>query len=90
MLIILSGLPGTGKTTIAGEVARVMMGVRLRLDAIEAPMFAAGWQVEGVGYEVAHAIAEDNLRLGASHSAATGPSGWPGHPGEGADPPRQS
>lgn len=66
MLVVLSGLPGTGKTTIARELARMMPAVHLRIDSIEAPMLAAGWNVEGVGYEVAHAVAEDNLRLGAN------------------------
>jgi predicted kinase len=76
VLVILSGLPGTGKTTIARELARVMPACHLRIDSIEAPMFAAGWNVEGVGYAVAQAVAEDNLRLGA-HVIADCVNPWP-------------
>jgi predicted kinase len=63
MLIVFGGLPGTGKTTIAREVARSTGAVYLRIDSIEQPLFAAGWPVEGVGYRVAQNIAVD-LRLG--------------------------
>jgi predicted kinase len=64
MLIVLSGLPGVGKTAISREVARATGAVHLRIDSIEQAMRAAGWHVEGEGYEVAHAVAEDNLALG--------------------------
>jgi predicted kinase len=64
MLISFGGLSGTGKTTIAREVARELAAVYLRLDSIEHAMRQAGWQVEGEGYRVSHAVAEDNLRLG--------------------------
>jgi predicted kinase len=64
VLIILSGLMGTGKTTIARELARQIDGVHLRIDTIEQVLRRAGVAVEAHGYEVAHAIAEDNLRLG--------------------------
>lgn len=64
MLISFGGRPGTGKTTIAREVARDLGAVYLRIDSIEHAMRQAGWQVESEGYRVAYAIAEDNLRLG--------------------------
>lgn len=64
MLVALSGLPGVGKTTIARELARLTGAVHLRIDSIEQALRAAGRQVEGEGYAVAYAVAEDNLRLG--------------------------
>jgi predicted kinase len=64
MLISFGGLPGTGKTTIAREVARELAAVYLRIDSIEHAMREAGWQIESEGYRVARAVADDNLRLG--------------------------
>ena len=64
MLIILSGLPGAGKTTIARALARATGAVHVRIDSIEQALRDAGVEVEGEGYRVAYAIAEDNLRLG--------------------------
>ena len=64
VLISLSGRSGVGKTTIARELARTIKAVHLRIDSIEQPLCDAGWSVEGEGYRVAYAVAEDNLRLG--------------------------
>lgn len=64
MLIVLSGLPGVGKTTIARELARVLPAVHVRVDSIEQALRRAGLVVEGEGYAVAHAVAADNLRAG--------------------------
>ena len=64
MLVILSGLSGVGKTTIARQLARAMPAVHVRIDSIEQALRNAGWTVEGEGYAVAQAVAEDNLRLG--------------------------
>jgi hypothetical protein len=64
MLISFGGRSGTGETTIAREVARERSAVHLRIDSIEHVMREAGWQIEGEGYRVAQAVAEDNLRLG--------------------------
>jgi predicted kinase len=66
MLIILSGLPGDGKTTLAPELARQLAdATHLRIDTIEQALRNAGVAVvTDEGYRVAYAIAEDNLRLG--------------------------
>jgi len=64
MLIVFSGLPGVGKTTIARELARAIGAVHVRIDSIEQALRNAGWQVEGEGYGVAYGVAEDNLRVG--------------------------
>jgi predicted kinase len=64
MLIVLSGLPGVGKTTIARELARSLAAVHLRIDSIEQALRQAGMTVEGEGYAVAHAVAADNLGAG--------------------------
>lgn len=64
VLVVLSGLPGVGKTTIARRLAAAMGALHLRIDTIEQALRNAGSKVEGEGYEVAYAVAEDNLRLG--------------------------
>ena len=66
MLIILSGLPGVGKTTIAREVARRLGAVHLRIDSIEQAIRESGiaTSVDDAGYRVAYAVAEEHLRLG--------------------------
>jgi predicted kinase len=67
MLIILSGLPGAGKTAIARELARRLEAVHLRIDSIEQAIRDAGLggrSMDDAGYRVAYAVAADNLRLG--------------------------
>jgi predicted kinase len=64
MLIVMSGLPGVGKTAVSRELARVIGAVHLRIDSIEQALRAGGIRVEGEGYAVAYAVAADNLTLG--------------------------
>jgi len=63
-LISLSGLPGTGKSTVGRRAAYELDAVYLRIDSIEAPMLRAGFAVNGVRYEAAQAVASENLTLG--------------------------
>lgn len=69
VLIVLSGLPGVGKTTVARQVSAEIGAVHVRLDTIEAAMTASGlidraggWDaVPDAGYRIAYAIASDFL-----------------------------
>lgn len=67
MLIIFGGLPATGKTTIARELARQIGAAYVRIDSIEQVIRergSSGSPLDDEGYRVAYAIAEDNLRIG--------------------------
>lgn len=65
VLIALSGLPGSGKTTLARGLAAATGAVHLRVDSIETALAQAGRSVVAdEGYRVAYAVAADNLRLG--------------------------
>lgn len=66
MLVILSGLPGVGKTTVARQVAARMKAAYVRVDTIEQTLrpLAVGSPIGAQGYLVAYAIASDNLALG--------------------------
>ena len=63
-LVVFGGLPGVGKTTIAGRLAAEAGAVFLRIDVIEMALHDEGVEVGGEGYAVAYALAESNLRLG--------------------------
>lgn len=66
-LLVLSGLPGTGKTTTARAWAAARPGRRahLRVDTLEQAMLRTGvTDVGAAGYAVAQAVAADLLRSG--------------------------
>ncbi|WP_070886879.1 AAA family ATPase [Pseudomonas sp. D2-3] len=67
MLIVFSGLPGTGKTTLAKALATHLEATYLRIDSIEQALRNSGalrQDVGNSGYQVANAIALDNLKMG--------------------------
>jgi predicted kinase len=68
-LVAFAGLPGTGKTTIARELARRIGAVYLRIDTIEQALRSSrpfAGEIEDAGYRAAIALAEDNLAQGLS------------------------
>jgi predicted kinase len=67
ILIVFGGLPGTGKSSIARELAARMDALYLRIDTIEQAIRnspGVSRAINEEGYRVAYAVAEDNLRLG--------------------------
>lgn len=71
MLIILGGLPGVGKSTIAKKLCENLKAVYLRIDSIEQAIKEAAVhnpnglkEVIAEGYMTAYAIAKDNLEIG--------------------------
>ncbi|WP_135228823.1 AAA family ATPase [Deinococcus fonticola] len=65
MLYVLGGLPGTGKSTLARQLARHLKAVYLRVDSIEAALLnATGTPASIEGYAAAYAVAADNLNQG--------------------------
>jgi predicted kinase len=67
MLIIFGGLPGSGKTAIARQLARELGALYLRIDSMEQAIRNSGVvskPLNDAGYRVGYAVAEDNLRLG--------------------------
>ncbi|MFJ4200176.1 AAA family ATPase [Streptomyces sviceus] len=67
MLIVIGGLPATGKTTLSRLLASRTNGVHLRVDTIEQAIVHSGLArhpVGPVGYVVGYALAEEQLRQG--------------------------
>lgn len=67
VLLVFSGLPGTGKTTLARACATRLAAVYLRIDSIEQALARSTLRIrpaEDAGYVAAGAVARDNLRTG--------------------------
>ncbi len=65
VLLVLGGLPGVGKTSLARAWARRRRSVHLRVDTVEQGLLRGGAaEVGAEGYAVAHAVAADQLQLG--------------------------
>lgn len=68
-LIAMSGLPGSGKSTVAEGLARHFQIPILSIDPAEAAMWASGLKKMETGnaaYQVVQALAAENLKLGTS------------------------
>ena len=66
-LYVLSGLPGTGKTSLSQRLARRFEAAYLRIDTIEQVLRDLyGIAVQAEGYRLAYRVAADNLRVGVS------------------------
>jgi predicted kinase len=84
-LIEFGGLPGTGKSTLALELATRMRAVLLRIDTIEGALWRNGLRPEQTGvaaYSVAHDLAAGHLVRGipvvadAVNSVEPARAGW--------------
>ena len=65
ILIEFGGLPGTGKSTLAGRLAEETGAVWLRIDEIEGAMRRNGLTADQTGvaaYSVAHDVAANHRR----------------------------
>ncbi len=61
MLIVLAGLPGVGKSTVARALALRLGATWLRIDVIEQALRNSGQKIWAEGYAVAEALAASNL-----------------------------
>lgn len=66
-LYIFSGLPASGKSTLAELLARRLGAAYVRIDTIEQALRElCSVDVQGEGYRLAYRVVADNLRLGIS------------------------
>jgi predicted kinase len=69
VLIIIGGLPATGKSTLAKALGAELDAVHLRIDTIEQAIVHCGFGTQPlgpVGYDIGYALAADFLRQGVS------------------------
>ena len=70
MLVVMSGLPGVGKSAIADELGRLLPACVIAVDPIEAAMLESGipqsFETGLAAYNVGATIASHQLRLGMS------------------------
>lgn len=65
VLYIFSGLPGTGKSTLAQRLASELQAAYIRIDTIEQALHElCQVEVESEGYRTAYRLTADNLQLG--------------------------
>lgn len=69
-LVVVGGLPGTGKSTIAQHAARMVGGALIAKDVVEAALWRSGIgrdeQSGWAGYEILSSLADAQLRAGTS------------------------
>jgi predicted kinase len=63
-LLVVSGRPGTGKSTLARSVVRATGACYLRVDVVETALAPARDEVGADGYAAVHGLALSNLELG--------------------------
>ncbi len=64
ILFIMSGLPGTGKSTLSKLIAVEYSAAYLRIDTVEQGLReVCNFNVQGEGYRLSYRIAADNLNL---------------------------
>jgi predicted kinase len=70
VLIVIPGLPGTGKSAVAAALAARLRAVHLSIDPVEDALLGAGlprsWETGVAAYEATRVMAEQNLALGTS------------------------
>jgi predicted kinase len=66
-LVVMAGLPASGKSRIARELSRQMGAIWLRIDSMDQAIWASGTAPDDLRdwtYRAAQAVALDNLSLG--------------------------